>query len=613
MSGFLKSNNFVTYKKNVLSTVNLILKERNRVMKVFKILLFIASIIVLSSCSPSPYGFDDFDASEPQTIEIGVDVFRVPIPRSNDYEIIENIDTTILGRQTLVIKVNEPNGSYQIIGIPYDIVDTTNPRIVVEGQSRILLEAGETLVLPEIEIFDNHVIVESGVNIDYEGGIANISFAPLGNYDIEFTATDASGNTSTLARILTIRDTQEPTVTIPPKIYVLLGEIPLKPVLTMRDNYDSVNDLEVNYGPIFQQRVRDVRQYNEVISVKDTSENERIVNVLIESIHNESSLFEFLVELWNEDPENEELEVRLNEYQNYRIFPQDTLRLYQDIFDGELRGNLEETLAFLDESAPVELTISYLSSIIDEIQYEEQRFKVTTLYNSGIERFISDIPTPTNVNNLEALQALLTDASGIVPTPTIESGIERLWGQYLGLLEGQPVLQRIRSIDASLERIQLLESNFNVSFRTDYLTALDSGLLEFRDANMEPLELRSVFVNDEFQTRFDITNQQVVISGLLVTPTPNRNFQGFLLGSGVNEFEVDFNDQLYELDLSEIEPLYLSMLDMITTDNYDISYIWSSGSARSRIFQEITQDQRPQFSNFALRLEVELIAKKWDR
>lgn len=581
-------------------------------IKVSKRISYLSIIFLLLGCSPSPYTFDGIDPSQIQTLEIG-DTFRIPVPLSNDYEIIQTLNLEELGNQELIMRVNDTNGSYQILAIPYELIDTTRPRIDLLGQSVITLEAGDSWIDPGFNVSDNHRILESGLTTSGFSNITGLSNADLGQYQIEYYATDEAGNTSTITRTIFVRDTKAPIITPITKIYVLLNEVPLKPVVSVIDNYDSRNSIQVSFGPSFNQAIRRIGQISETIAAVDTSNNQSSTNVVIEAIHNEESLFRLLVNQWSSNPLDPEILNVLREYNEYDVFPRSTLRTYQDIFTRQLTGNLNEVLGVLEEGAPGSLLSWYSSKVLESDLDESQRILLESSYTSGLTMYLDEMTSPGSYLELETQLQLYIEASGIVPISTIESGIKQLSSLYLeslGILDLSAVVNRI---DQALPLIILIDEDYQTDLVDDYYTTLDSGVVEYRLENPRSnLELSySPFSNTEFRTNLSILNDSLVISGLIISTDETAVYSKIIFGSG--GVEIQFEDRIHQINLDEDTTLLEHWKAMIQANDYSLTYGRQTSTGNSNIPSVINESLREEFRVFVNRVHIESIAAKWDR
>jgi hypothetical protein len=569
-------------------------------------------IFLLFGCTRSPYMFEEIDPSQIQSLEIG-ETFRIPVPLSNDYEIIQPLNLEELGNQDLIIRVNGTNGSYQILALPYELVDTTRPTINLNGQTVITIEAGESWIDPGFNVTDNHRILESGVTTSGLSTINDLSNAQLGQYQFDYYAIDEAGNTNTVTRTIFVRDTKAPAIAPVEKIYVLLNEVPFKPVVSVIDNYDSRNSIQVSFGPSFSQPIRRVGRLTETISAVDSSENQSTTSVEIEAIHNEESLFELLVSHWRINPKNPELLNVLREYNEYDLFPRTTLRIYQDIFTSQLTGNLNENLGVLLERAPGSLISWYASNVLVSDLDESQRILLESTYSSGLIMYLEEMTAPNSYLEFETQLQLYIEASGVVESQAIESGVKQLSSLYLESLGTLNFASLVNRIDEALPLVILLEEEYQTEVVDEYYAYLDSGILNYRLQNpITNLEFSDrPFSNIEFRTNLSILNDSLVISGLILSSDETAIYNQIVFGSG--GVEIQFEDQIAQINLAEDTTLLDHWRAMISANDYSLIYGRQTSAGTSKIPSTIEESLQEDFRAFVNRVHIESIAAKWDR
>ena len=103
----------------------------------------------------------------------------------------------------------EPSDT-NLVTEPVSAPDTTAPVIVLNGSASITIELGDTFDDPGATATDNY-----DSTVDVFADWSNADFETLGKYTIVYSATDASGNTSTLTRELIVE---------PPPIFTIVLE-----------------------------------------------------------------------------------------------------------------------------------------------------------------------------------------------------------------------------------------------------------------------------------------------------------------------------------------------------------------------------------------------------
>ncbi|RYE17530.1 MAG: DUF5011 domain-containing protein, partial [Sphingobacteriales bacterium] len=168
--------------------------------------------------------------------------------RSN-LTIQNNVDANTVGSYSVVYTLKDPNTGRSItLTRTVDVVDTQKPVITLVGDTAIVLDVFQTLNDQGVKISDNY-----DKNLNYTAGGSFYSNFPngkatlLGNFQVVYTVTDASGNTSTITRSVKVVDREAP-------VSVLAGD-PTTSVCRWApytdagqigtDNYDKTTDLIV--------------------------------------------------------------------------------------------------------------------------------------------------------------------------------------------------------------------------------------------------------------------------------------------------------------------------------------------------------------------------------
>jgi M6 family metalloprotease-like protein len=196
------------------------------------------------------------------------------------YVVSGSVDTDALGTYRLTYDLY--SGTDEWIGTlvrDVDVVDTTPPEIVLNGEDAMTLEVGSTFLDPGVTVFDNYelagdVLVTGSVDSD-----------TVGTYTLYYSIFDGSGNRSDyVMRTIEIVDTTAPDVELLPGIdTIVVGESWMDAYLDASDNATPVADLIIE---VVQNTV-DVTTpgtYHVIYRVVDASGNHtyltRIVTVL---------------------------------------------------------------------------------------------------------------------------------------------------------------------------------------------------------------------------------------------------------------------------------------------------------------------------------------------
>ncbi len=151
------------------------------------------------------------------------------------------VNTNLLGEYIITYNVIDENldivkTSTRVV----NVVDTTNPEIVLRGDSIINIEVFGTYSEHGVIVTDNfdlnpNLVISGTVDTDV-----------VGTYIIEYSVTDLSGNQTIETRTVNIVDTTKPTVTILPGIDTLyVGSTHILETIAVSDNYYTVFDITV--------------------------------------------------------------------------------------------------------------------------------------------------------------------------------------------------------------------------------------------------------------------------------------------------------------------------------------------------------------------------------
>ncbi len=160
-----------------------------------------------------------------------------------DLEVINPPNLTQPGTTNVVYRVRDRSNNIREQSTQIIVRDTTSPVIRASNVSDIVEydNLSRTNFLNLINATDNHRISTLEYRLPYE----NLQgYKPLGNYNVTYTATDPSGNSSTFVRRITVVDTVPPTFNLNrSNITVDFDQARtynyLQHAENVRDNYDS--------------------------------------------------------------------------------------------------------------------------------------------------------------------------------------------------------------------------------------------------------------------------------------------------------------------------------------------------------------------------------------
>jgi hypothetical protein len=142
---------------------------------------------------------------------------------------------------------------------------------------------------------------------------------------------------------------------------------------------------------------------------------------------------------------------------------------------------------------------------------------------------------------------------------------------------------------------------------------LDSGILNYRLQNpITNLEFSDrPFSNIEFRTNLSILNDSLVISGLILSSDETAIYNQIVFGSG--GVEIQFEDQIAQINLAEDTTLLDHWRAMISANDYSLIYGRQTSAGTSKIPSTIEESLQEDFRAFVNRVHIESIAAKWDR
>jgi len=157
-------------------------------------------------------------------------------------EIVGTVDTAVLGEYVITYNVLDENSHIIKTGNrAVTVLDTTAPEITIIGEQEI-----------DVLIYDDYT--DEGVTysdnldttLDYEY-LNEVDTDVVGTYEIEYTVTDLSGNTTTVIRTINVVDTTAPTATLVAGIdTVYVGEDHILESIDCFDNYYHAFTIVVN-------------------------------------------------------------------------------------------------------------------------------------------------------------------------------------------------------------------------------------------------------------------------------------------------------------------------------------------------------------------------------
>lgn len=185
-----------------------------------------------------------------------------------------SVDTSHLGMYTLTYIATDTVGNKTTIERSVNVVDTTAPTIT--GVNEITVEAGSAFdLMAGVNVIDNSTMDGS---ILVEG---KVDITTIGRYELHYTAEDASGNTTTIIRIVNVVDTTAPIIVGLEDVTIKVGSpFDVMKDIRITDNVPRGGELIVD-GDI---NIDQVGTYTVTYTAVDQIGNEttitRIVNVV---------------------------------------------------------------------------------------------------------------------------------------------------------------------------------------------------------------------------------------------------------------------------------------------------------------------------------------------
>ncbi len=204
-----------------------------------------------------------------------------------------NVDTSTVGKKSAKLSVSDKDGNSSEVSVNVDVIDNIKPVIVANDSSEIevnsTLSSDEAKKLFKVSVSDNvDNLTVDDVSVDMSG----VDLDTVGTYDIIFSVSDKSSNSTTKTSKLNVIDSDVPIINSLDsqsiKAKKILSDEELKSLfkVSASDNYDGditsdvvVNQTKVNYD------VPGI--YDVVFSVVDSAGNRVDKKVLLKVLSNE--------------------------------------------------------------------------------------------------------------------------------------------------------------------------------------------------------------------------------------------------------------------------------------------------------------------------------------
>ncbi|MBE0366461.1 immunoglobulin-like domain-containing protein [Pseudoalteromonas aurantia] len=119
-----------------------------------------------------------------------------------------NVNASKVGEYTVEYSASDNSGNKATVSRVVIVEDTTAPEITILGGNPVIVEAGGEYNDAGVSTLD---IVDSNITVAITD---NVTVAKVGEYTVEYTATDNSGNKATASRKVLVKDTTAPAITL---------------------------------------------------------------------------------------------------------------------------------------------------------------------------------------------------------------------------------------------------------------------------------------------------------------------------------------------------------------------------------------------------------------
>lgn len=189
------------------------------------------------------------------------------------------VNTAVPGSYTITYTADDGNGNTATATRVMNVVDTTGPVIVLNGNNPETVECGTTFTDPGAAATD---ACEGAVAVSPSG---SVNAAVPGTYIITYTASDSQANSSVVTRTVDVVDTTAPVITIPGPnpVYVPLNGSFTAPVATATDACDG-NLGSVNGTGTVDTSV--VGTYTVTYTISDAASNVAVATLTVEVLAN---------------------------------------------------------------------------------------------------------------------------------------------------------------------------------------------------------------------------------------------------------------------------------------------------------------------------------------
>jgi PKD repeat protein len=256
------------------------------------------------SCGPHEYGeFIDYrvlitpDVTAPEITLDGMDtvyleVFDIYVEPgysawddadgdlTNSVTVSSSLNNEVLGTYEINYSVSDQAGNVATETRVVIVEDTEDPEIVLNGPDSVYVEVNTSFDDPGVTITDNYW---TSLSADLN---TNLDITQLGVYEVEYCATDGSGNGPVcVKRTVTVGDTTAPVInfvfgdTVTLEVY---DDLIIENVVTITDNYWPNHQLQIDQSDAENFVADDLGYFSLDFSATDGSGNEANATLVVE-------------------------------------------------------------------------------------------------------------------------------------------------------------------------------------------------------------------------------------------------------------------------------------------------------------------------------------------
>lgn len=162
---------------------------------------------------------------------------------SLNYQVNGSVNTKVMGNYILTYTSTDPSGNTSMPLTRTVIVqDTEAPSIDLIGLDTLVLNVFTKYVESGAIVTDNHT---KGLSYSITGSVDHTT---LGTYTLDYSASDSTGNTNTVTRVVRVVDREAPVITLKGSSLINMKRFGTlnDPGVILTDNYDTEADLLAN-------------------------------------------------------------------------------------------------------------------------------------------------------------------------------------------------------------------------------------------------------------------------------------------------------------------------------------------------------------------------------